>query len=40
VLTGGKALGNQLAAFMGSFYGQVAGTAGVILGLLVTAFTN
>ncbi len=37
VLIGGKALGLQLAAFMGSFYGVVAGAAGVALGLIVSS---
>ena len=38
VLTGGKALGTQLAAYMGSFYGVVAGTSGVLFGIIVAAF--
>lgn len=40
VLTGGRALGLQLAAFMGSFYGVVTGAAGVALGLAVSAFMH
>jgi hypothetical protein len=35
VMVGGKSLGNQLAAFMGGFYGPLAGIAGVAIGLLV-----
>ncbi len=40
VVTGGKVLGVQLAAFMGSFYGVVTGAAGVALGLLISAFMH
>jgi hypothetical protein len=38
VLTGGKALGTELAAYMGSFYGVIAGTAGVLIGIIASAF--
>jgi hypothetical protein len=34
ILVGGKALGNELAAMMGSFYGPLAGSGGVALALL------
>jgi len=34
VLVGGKALGNELAAMMGGFYGPLAGIPGVIIGLI------
>ncbi|MGY4319079.1 hypothetical protein [Bradyrhizobium sp. JR3.5] len=35
VLVGGKALGNELAALLGGFYGPLAGVAGVVVGLAV-----
>jgi uncharacterized membrane protein len=38
VLVGGEALGRQLAALMGGFYGNLAGFLGVLLGLVVLAF--
>ena len=38
VLLGAKALGAELAGFMGALYGLVAGSAGVALGLLATAY--
>lgn len=37
ILTGGKALGNELAALMGGFYGPLAGIGGIVLGLVVVA---
>lgn len=37
VYTGGKALGNELAAMMGSLYGPLAGVPGVALALLILA---
>jgi hypothetical protein len=37
IAVGGKAIGNELAALMGSFYGPLAGGTGVLLGLIVLA---
>jgi hypothetical protein len=37
IMVGGKAIGNELAAMMGGFYGPLAGVAGIVLGLLVLA---
>lgn len=37
IAVGGKALGNELAALMGGFYGPLAGVAGILLGLIVLA---
>jgi hypothetical protein len=37
IVVGGKAIGNELAAMMGGFYGPLAGVAGIVLGLLVLA---
>ena len=37
IATGGKAIGNQLAAMMGSFYGPVGGVAGIVVGLILLA---
>jgi hypothetical protein len=37
IMVGGKALGNELAAMMGGFYGPLAGVAGIVLGLIVLA---
>jgi hypothetical protein len=34
ILVGGKALGNELAAMMGGFYGPLAGSGGVALALV------
>lgn len=34
VLVGGKHLGNELAAMMGGFYGPLAGSGGIALGLI------
>lgn len=34
IAVGGKALGNELAALMGGFYGPLAGGTGVALALL------
>jgi hypothetical protein len=38
LLVGRQALGNELAALMGSFYGPLAGGTGVALGLLALVF--
>jgi hypothetical protein len=38
VIVGGKALGNELAAMMGAFFGPVASIPGVLVGLLILAF--
>ncbi|MCL2429037.1 MAG: hypothetical protein FWD12_07370 [Alphaproteobacteria bacterium] len=38
ILVGGKALGNELAAMMGSFYGPLAGSGGVAVALLALKF--
>lgn len=35
ILTGGKDIGNGLAAVLGAFYGPIAGLFGVALGILV-----
>lgn len=35
VYVGGKALGNELAAMMGGFYGPLAGFAGVVIGVII-----
>jgi len=40
VAVGGKALGNELAALMGGFYGPLAGVPGVLLGLIVLAIIS
>ena len=37
IAVGGKALGNELAALMGGFYGPLAGGTGVLIGLIVLA---
>jgi hypothetical protein len=37
VVVGGKALGNELAAMMGGFYGPLAGVPGLVVGLIVLA---
>jgi hypothetical protein len=37
IMVGGKAIGNELAAMMGGFYGPLAGVAGIVLGLIVLA---
>lgn len=34
VIVGGKHIGNELAALMGSFYGPIAGISGVIVGIV------
>lgn len=34
---GGAELGNELAAYMGMLYGFIAGTAAVLIGLLLVA---
>jgi hypothetical protein len=40
VVVGGKALGNELAAMMGGFYGPLAGVPGVVVGLIVLALLS
>jgi hypothetical protein len=35
VFVGGKALGNELAAMMGGFYGPLAGAVGVFVGTII-----
>ncbi len=40
IAVGGKALGNELAALMGGFYGPLAGLPGVLLGLVVLALIS
>ncbi|MGO9132795.1 MAG: hypothetical protein ACLP8A_01935 [Methylovirgula sp.] len=35
VLVGGKAIGNELAALMGGFYGPLAGATGTFIGILL-----
>jgi hypothetical protein len=37
IAVGGKAIGNELAAMMGGFYGPLAGFTGIALGLIVLA---
>lgn len=37
VLVGGRQIGNEIAAMMGSFYGPLAGIGGVLFGLVVLA---
>jgi len=37
VVVGGKALGNELAALMGGFYGPLGAGPGLIVGLIVLA---
>jgi hypothetical protein len=37
IVIGGKALGNELAAMMGAFFGPVAATPGVAIGLIILA---
>jgi hypothetical protein len=39
ILVGGKALGNELAAMMGGFYGPLAGSGGVALALIALKLT-
>jgi hypothetical protein len=40
VVVGGKALGNELAAMMGGFYGPLAGVPGLLVGLIVLALLS
>ena len=40
VIVGGKSIGNEIAAMMGSFYGPLAGIGGVALGLAVLVLTG
>lgn len=40
VVVGGKALGNELAAMMGGFYGPLAGVPGIVVGLIVLALLS
>ena len=37
MIIGGKALGNELAAMLGGFYGPLAGVAGIAVGLVALA---
>ena len=37
ILVGGKALGYELAAAMGSFFGPMASVPGVLIGLIILA---
>jgi hypothetical protein len=37
LLVGGKAIGNELAAIMGSFYGMVGALPGLVVGLVALA---
>lgn len=37
LIVGGKALGNELAAMMGAFFGPVASMPGVAVGLIILA---
>jgi len=39
VMLGGKDLGNALAALMGAMYGPVAAVPGILVGLMIVAFT-
>jgi len=38
IIVGGAALGNDLAAMMGAFFGPVASLPGVLIGLIILAF--
>lgn len=40
IVVGGKALGNELAALMGGFYGPLAGVPGIVVGLIVLALLS
>lgn len=40
VVIGGKALGNELAALMGGFYGPLAGVPGLVVGSIVLALVS
>lgn len=40
IVVGGKALGNELAALMGGFYGPLAGVPGLVVGLIVLALVG
>jgi hypothetical protein len=37
IAVGGKALGNELAAMLGGFYGPLAGITGIAIGLIALA---
>jgi ABC-type phosphate transport system permease subunit len=37
IFVGGRALGNELAALMGGFYGPLAGVPGIVVALVVLA---
>jgi hypothetical protein len=37
VVVGGKALGNELAAMMGGFFGPLAGIGGLVIGFVLLA---
>ena len=36
IYIGGKSMGRELAAMMGSFYGPIAGFTGVVVGLVLS----
>ncbi len=38
ILVGGKHMGNELAAMMGSFYGPIGAVPGILLALVVLVF--
>ena len=40
VAVGGKAIGNELAALMGAFYGPLAGWRGVLIGVIIIAIAH
>jgi len=40
IAVGGKALGNELAALMGGFYGPLAGVPGILIGLVLLALIS
>lgn len=40
VVVGGKAIGNEVAAMMGGFFGPLAGASGVLIGLILIAILH
>jgi len=38
IIVGGKHMGNELAAMMGSFFGPIAAVPGVIIALIILMF--
>ena len=38
IIVGGRHMGNELAAMMGSFYGPVAAVPGIVIALIAFAF--